>query len=784
MSATRFGNAFEVNLEPPSEHQVLVFFAAFALILVVARALGAVARRFGQPAVIGELSAGLVLGPSLLGRVAPDATDWLFPDDSAQTAMLFTVGWLGVMFLLVSTGFETDLGLIRRLGSAAATVSIGSLVVPLIIGFGAGWFMPSVFLGDDTERYVYALFIAAALSISSLPVIAKILSEMGLMRRNFGQLTLAAGMVNDVIGWIMLGFVAGLARGGLKVDKLAVTLIGLVVFFAFAFTLGQKAVDASLRQIRRTGDDAGRRLFVVVTTALAFGVVTQMLHVEALLGAFVAGIVLTRSRFADHSLIAPLETVTVSVLAPVFFATAGLRIDLGLLLEAETLLWGGIVIAAASVSKFVGSLIGGRLGSLSRKESAALGVGLNARGALEIVIATVGLSLGVLNERSYTVIVLMAMATSMAAPPMLRAMLRDFEGTPEERERLDREAVLATNDIVTNDRVLIPTRGGVASLLAAQVTGLAWPDDAPVTLATVGDEAIDLRPFHAVLDGREVEHVRLDPHDDGPAAALLEQARLGYSCIVVGSTTDTRTEDMAAGDTPADDSPATEVSCFVDALLLRSPVPVVVTRMPVGSRRLPWAFANAVVPVNGAPRSRPAVEVAGHLSARIGTQLNLLYVDTEHADAGRSVRQDAKSRNTLDRISARLGRIGANHNTHIERSASAGRAVAGVVAELGADLVVASTGQRGHDGHLHLGSTVHELLDDTAVTLMLVVVPETSDADHGTASSGAESNSAGSTSAGRDGAGPDASTAPDGGSGGGDGDTPDNDDRSDSALPV
>ncbi len=214
-----------MTLNPPTEHQLLVFWVGLLLILVTARVMGALMQRIGQPAVVGELAAGLILGPSLLGRVAPDVTDWLFPADDVQTAMLFTVGWLGVLFLLVATGFETDLGLIRRLGRAATLVSAGSLIVPAAAGLAVGWFIPTAFVGGDTERCIFALFIAAALSISSLPVIAKILSEMGLMRRNFGQLTLAAGMANDVIGWIGLGFIAGLAQaGGVKLDKLAFTV--------------------------------------------------------------------------------------------------------------------------------------------------------------------------------------------------------------------------------------------------------------------------------------------------------------------------------------------------------------------------------------------------------------------------------------------------------------------------------------------------------------------------------------------------------------------------------
>ena len=177
-----------MSLNPPTEHQLLVFWVGLLVILVAARLLGAVMQRIGQPAVMGELAAGLILGPSVLGKLAPDITDWLFPADDVQTGMLFTVGWLGVLFLLVSTGFETDLGLIGRLGRAAVIVSAGSLLVPAIAGFAVGWFLPMAFVGSDTERYIFALFVAAALSISSLPVIAKILGEMGLMRRKRGRI--------------------------------------------------------------------------------------------------------------------------------------------------------------------------------------------------------------------------------------------------------------------------------------------------------------------------------------------------------------------------------------------------------------------------------------------------------------------------------------------------------------------------------------------------------------------------------------------------------------------
>ncbi|MEQ8840440.1 MAG: cation:proton antiporter [Acidimicrobiales bacterium] len=703
-----------MTLNPPTEHQLLVFWVGLLVILVTARVFGLIMQRLGQPSVVGELAAGLVLGPSLLGRVAPDITDWLFPADDVQTGMLFTVGWLGVLLLLVATGFETDLGLIARLGRAATLVSTGSLLVPAVAGVAVGWFIPSVFVGDDTERYIFALFIAAALSISSLPVIAKILTEMGFMRRNFGQLTLAAGMANDVVGWILLGFIAGLAQaGGVQLDKLAFTVIGLLAFFVFAFTVGQRLVDTSLRRVRANGDDALAGMSVVLITALSFGVITQWLHVEAVLGAFVAGVILARSRYSNHRLIRPLEIMTSAIFAPIFFATAGLRVDLGLLSDGETLLWAGIVLLAASLSKFVGSLIGARLSNLPTREGAALGIGLNARGALEIVIATIGLSLGVLNDRSYTVIVLMAMMTSMLAPPLLRRVLRNWDGTPEERRRLDLETQLAANTVVTAGRVLIPTRGGLPSLLAAQVTGLAWPSGAAATLFTVGDDVqVDLTAHTNVLDGRTSEHTAVPGSE--VARAIVDESKLGYDAIVIG----------------ANHVEGAMVTPLIDEILRKAPIPVVVVRAPRhAGGRLPWAFARALVPVNGSRSSRAAQEISSYLSGQIGTHVYQLHVSSDPAGrletilGGRGVHSN-RARNILNDASGLAATAGANATTIVEQASVPGEQILASAEELDTDLIVISGTTRINANELFLGPTVQYVIDNATSSLIVALTPE------------------------------------------------------------
>ncbi|MCO8127749.1 cation:proton antiporter [Acidimicrobiia bacterium EGI L10123] len=719
-----------MNLNPPGEHELLIFWVGLVVVVALARGLGLLARKVGQPAVIGELAAGIVLGPSVLGRLAPDAFEWLFPADDVQTAMLFTVAWLGVVMLLVVTGYETDLALIRRLGRAAGIVSTGSLVVPMVFGLGVGLVMPSLFLGESGDRTVFALFLAAALSISSLPVIAKILSEMGFMRRDFGQLTLAAGMANDVVGWVLLGIVAGLAQAGsIEIGAILTTLAGLALFFGLAFTIGQRALDWGLKLLLVARAPVHAATGLVILFALAAGAITQWLGVEAVLGAFVAGVLLGRSRLRNHKTIEPIESLTTTFLAPVFFATAGLRVDLGLLGDPEVLLWAGIVLAAASLAKFAGSIVAAKIAGLPNREGAALGIGLNARGALEIVIATVGLSLGVLNQASYTVIVLMALATSMAAPPLLRRVLSGWAGTDEEQERLLREETLAANIIVRNEPVLIPTRGGMNSIMAAQLVDLAWPKEVGVTLATVDatGDAPNLRVLEDVLHLRSVERRLLG--DDDVVDALVEELRLGYGTAVIGTSS------------PDGDR---VLSPIAEELALRSPVPVTVVRRGLDvTSRLPPAYGRVLIPVTGTPSSIAAQEVGLAISGAIGTEAILTHV--VHHDGGEepdegNVRRTRRwggpdvlhrggdttriaGQQMLDDAAARAATVGARAITAITDAESTAAGILQLVELHETDLVIVGATRRDVDGRLFLGHTVERLLRRCGATIVVVVSP-------------------------------------------------------------
>ena len=708
-----------MDLVPPSEHHVLVFLVAFLVLLVTARGLGALARRVGQPAVVGELAAGLLLGPSVLGRLAPDVEAWLFPPDEVQTAMIFTVAWLGVVFLLLGTGFETDLGLIRRQGRAAAIVSTGSLVMPVAGGLLIGGLMPDLFVGE-ADRTEFALFMGAALSISSLPVIAKILTDMGYLRRNVGQLTLAAGMANDVVGWVALGIIAGLVSADtLTLTGIATTVLGIVAFFGLALTVGQTAVDRLLRRLRGADADATAHTTVIVVLTLAGAVATQWLGVEAVLGAFVIGIVVGRSPYRDATVMHHIDTASAAFLAPVFFATAGLRVDLGLLADPTVLAWGVAVVAVASLTKFLGAVGGGVLARLPHRESAALGVALNARGALEIVIASVGLTLGVLNAASYTMVVLMAMATSMAAPRLLRAVLRGWPGTDEEQDRLRREHALHTNVVVRGERILLPCLDPTAAVLAAQVVDLAWPPDAAVTVLTASAPGAGdgTDPVLASLGDRpvQVEVVEGDRLLDAVAA----EVKLGYGVVALGIG-----EDVGEHGLPDE----------VSEVLARTAVPVVLVRRPRGLRRTtPWSFGRALVPVAGSRTARAAQEIAFGISSSIGTETVLAHISTNghtpdgHSPDGHGPGEGHRSTPVGDEVLAHASGhgvdVGARVQTIERPSAAPGAEIVALAQEVGADLVVVGASQRTAVETQFLGQTTTEILRRCPVTVVAVVLP-------------------------------------------------------------
>jgi Kef-type K+ transport system membrane component KefB len=422
-----------MNPVPPLAGEVLlVFLAQVGILLALAVLLGRLAVRLGMPQIVGELCAGVLLGPSLLGHLAPGMSGWLFPD--RQFDMLDGVGMLGMLLLVGITGMHLDIGLLRRQGIRAAAVSAPSLVIPLGLGVAAGFLLPAAVLPPSGDRTLFAMFLGVALCVSALPVIAKILTDLGFLHRDLGQLTIISASVDDVVGWLLLSVVTAMATTGVHAGTIATSvalLAGIVLFAGLAL---RPAVKVVLRVTARAGEP-GTTAAVVTVLVLLCAAATQALRMEALLGAFLCGVVIASTGLVDPARLATLRTVVLGVLAPIFFATAGLRIDLTMLGRPAVAAAALAVIGVAVAGKFAGAFLGAKLIRMDRWSALALGAGLNARGVVQIVVASVGLQAGVLSTAGYTVVVLVAIATSLMAAPLLRLALGRIELTPAERER-------------------------------------------------------------------------------------------------------------------------------------------------------------------------------------------------------------------------------------------------------------------------------------------------------------------------------------------------------------
>ncbi|MFF8608268.1 cation:proton antiporter [Streptomyces sp. NPDC015346] len=419
---------------PVGAHSLLVFLLQVGVLLGAALLLGRLARRLGMPSVVGELTAGVILGPSLLTHVAPAFSAWLLPQQAAQMHLLDAVGQIGVLLLVGITGMHIDLNLARSKGRAAALVSAGGLVVPFAGGVAVAFALPATLLTEGGDRTVFALFTGVALCVSAIPVIAKTLLDMGLLHRDIGQLTVTASVVDDIAGWMLLSVVSAMATTGVRGGDIALTVVALIALVAAAWFVGRPLVRTLLRRVSRSADrDTGVALCTVLIVLGAAA--SHALGMEAILGAFLVGILIGSSGEMDRERLAPLRIFSIGVLAPLFFATAGLRMDLTALARPAVLGAALVVLIVAIVGKFAGAYIGARAGRLSHWEGLALGAGLNARGVIEVIIAMVGLRLGVLTTEMYTIVILVAIVTSLMAAPTLRFAVRRMPVTEEERER-------------------------------------------------------------------------------------------------------------------------------------------------------------------------------------------------------------------------------------------------------------------------------------------------------------------------------------------------------------
>ena len=700
----------DVPNAPSSHGDVLQLVIQLALLLGFARLLGELARRIGQPAVVGEILAGVILGPSVLGALIPGVAAIWLPASPVQAQLLETVALIGVMLLMVVTGFETDLGLIRRRAGTAVGVATGGLLLPFAAGLALGWWFPTDLLGDPDQRLVFALFLATAMAVSAIPVLASILLELRLMRRDIGQTMLAAGMVDDLAGWAVLGVVIALAAGDGGLGTVGVTVLTVVFFLAVTIVLGPFLVSRTIRFVHRASGTSHR--FLTVTLVLVFGwaAFSQALHLEPVIGAFAMGILLGRVRRLPVSVAESLESMALGVFAPIFFAVAGLKVEIVALAEPRLAGLTLAVIAVAVAAKMAGAYAGGRLlAGADHWTSLSYGIGLTARGAIGIVVATIGRSLGIITQDVFSIIVVMAVATSLFTPPALKAALRRVAPAPDEEARLRREEAVAGSLTRRVGRVLVPIRpprqpGDSFDVKAGLLGRLAGSQPLAVTFlaaapgggrseaeSTVRSAARDVK-FRADVTTRVVQN--------DPVRAVLVEAAKGYDLVMLGATEVTANFDSLFGS-------------VVDEIVRMAAIPTLVVRgVPVAAG---WQPNRILVPTDGTPASRQAADLAFALAGPDSTVTALHVVPSELSpvvsmtDTGPVQRLDLAHQIVSDVRDRGLER-GVATATMVEMGPEVAEAIVTAAGQIGADLVVLGTSARTGTQRLYLGPRVDRVL--------------------------------------------------------------------------
>lgn len=705
-----------------------ILVAEIVLLLLIGRGLGEVMQRFGQPAVIGQLLAGLILGPSLFGWVWPEAHDLIFPKTPEQKNLITGLANMGVMMLLLLTGMETDLKLVRKVGLPAIAITLTGVAVPFVCGFALGQFLPASILPAAQHRLIASLFLGTALSISSIKIVAMVVREMNFTRRNLGQIIVGSAIMEDTTGWIIVSITLGIAgAGGVAAGTLAKTVIGTVLFLALSYTIGRKLVFWLIRYVNDTFVSEYAVVTAILIVMCLMALATQMIGVNTVLGAFVSGVLVGESPMLSKHIEDQLRGFITAFMMPIFFGLSGLSADLTILKDPNLALLTFGLVAIASIGKFGGAFMGGVVSKLSPREALAVGCAMNARGSTEVIVATIGLTMGALTQNLYTMIVTTAVITTMAMPPMLRWALRRLPMSDEERKRLEKEDLDAKGFVSKFERLLIAAdesdNGKFASRLAGFIAGRRG---IPVTVLPVApkrkekeNELADIategaKGGHAAVksdeDESRPERVEVSERaKEPPKLAVAKEAAKGYDMMFLGI------EKMHSKD---------GFAVAVDRLTkdFEGPLALVIAGKDLDLS--PDHQFNLLVPVNGTEQSRRGAEIAFAFSDAGRSRITALHVkaaDRTRQTPQQGLRRRRSERALLQDVTALARRYGHTRiTTESQTDADPHKAIVEEAKRSGADLIALGSSRRVGD-HLTIGQTASAVLEQWKGALVIIV---------------------------------------------------------------
>ncbi len=401
---------------------IVLLLVQLSIMLVMARLMAEAARKFKLPAVVGEILGGILLGPTILGMINPEWFHSLFPVPSTNATILSGFVQAAMVMLLFIAGLEVDLHIVWQQRRQALSTSMLGLVIPFFVGFIFPYFFPQFFgIANNDHHLVFALFMGTAMAITALPVIVRILMDLNLFKSRIGLLIVTSAMIDDTVGWIIFSVILGMI--GKHGDSFSVGYtIGLTItFVAIVLTLGRGLLNRVLPWVNNKLAWPGGVLSLSLALSFLAAAFTEFIGIHAVFGAFIMGVALGDSEHFSERAKEIVHQFINNIFAPLFFVSIGLRVNFFTNFDWLLTL---IIIMIAFAGKIIGSGLGTRLGGFSWRESLAAAFGMNARGAMEIILGIVALENGLINEKVFVSLVIMALVTSISSGPLMRWMLK------------------------------------------------------------------------------------------------------------------------------------------------------------------------------------------------------------------------------------------------------------------------------------------------------------------------------------------------------------------------
>lgn len=407
-----------------SPNDLVVLLLALSTMLILSRAAAEFGKKIGLPMVMGELIIGVVLGPTVLGAVSPVIHNTLFPFASnvAVSLALDAIFSLSVILLLFVAGLELRFSLFLQHGRLAVSTGFGSMILPFAIGFAVAWLFPQWFHHQITagNNLLFPLFLGTAMAISALPVIARILLDMKMLKTEIGMVIIASAIFNDVVGWLIFSFILSMVGKGGGMSEVGYTIAYIAAFSIFMLVVGRFVLNRILPWVQSRLSWPGGVLSLSLGLCLLCAAFTESIHIHAILGAFIAGLTIGDSVHLREQAREIMHQFVTNFFAPLFFVSIGLKVDFVQNFDLSIVL---LLLVLAFVGKVAGAGIGARLGGMSTRHSMAVGFGLNARGAMEIILGSLAYEAGLVNHQIFVALIIMALVTSITSAPLMRLFL-------------------------------------------------------------------------------------------------------------------------------------------------------------------------------------------------------------------------------------------------------------------------------------------------------------------------------------------------------------------------